>query len=75
MTKEQASQKAMEMLRKYSLEQLIEQWEVICVKKASRDVVNVRTWILDAIEERKPEEMERFYDSDAEDLELRKFLI
>lgn len=74
MTREQANNKAKAMLSKYTLDQLIEQWEIICTKKATTDVVNVRRWVLEALEEKEPEKMDNFYDSDAQDLELRNYL-
>lgn len=74
MTREQANKKAKAMLSKYTLDQLIEQWEIICTKKTTMDVVNVRGWILEALEEKEPEKMESFYDSFAQDLELRNYL-
>lgn len=75
MTKEQIENKAKEKLRKYTTEQLLDQWEIICKMEATRDVIRVRGWILGALEEKNPEALERFYDSYDQDLALRSYVL
>lgn len=75
MTIEQANKRAKEILSRYTTSQLLEQWEILCTKETTIDVINARGWLLDALEEREPQKMEKFYDDlSAKDTDLRKYL-
>lgn len=65
----------MKLLEKMSLENLIEQWEIVSKMKVTSEIATVRGWILEALEEKAPDKMDAYYDGFYEDAELRKVLL
>ena len=59
----------MEKIAKMSLEQLIEIWKEIDKKKATKEIIKVRGWLLDELEKRNKEAFDKWIDDDLEDIE------
>lgn len=71
-------EKQKEILKKMSIEQLIEQWEMTGLnynENTGLEMTIVRGWIMDEIESREPEAFGAWYDDFAEDEELRAYIL
>jgi len=66
---------AKNLLSNMTLEQLIEQWELISLQKVTQEVAMVRGWLLEALEEKAPEAMDNYYSDFYEDSDLRKIVL
>lgn len=65
----------MTILKKMSLEQLLDQWE-LTTNMNDENIPIVRGWLMDELESRNPEAFDRWLDSeDLEDSELRKYML
>ena len=59
----------MEKLAKMSLGQLIEIWKEVDKKKATKEIIKVRGWLLDELEKRNKDAFDKWIDNDFKDIE------
>lgn len=62
------------MISRMSDEQLLQLWEMTAVMEYSQSLADVRGWLMDELSVRHPEHFDRWLDSDADDMELRKYI-
>ncbi len=75
MSREAAKETAMKTLRKMSLENLVEQFE-LTENMQGIEVAEVRGWLMDAIKEKNPDGFNAWLDMDIpEDRDLRKCVL
>ena len=63
---------AMLKLRTRATKQLLRDWDATDKMQITPELAMVRAWIMDELEVRYPEEMNRYYESDCSD--FRKFI-
>lgn len=69
MTKAQIETKKKAILRKSTMQQLLQMWEISEIIEMTESVAMVRGWIMDELKRRDPEAYDRWMDS--EDLDAQ----
>lgn len=70
----QIKEKAMKTLRNMKTEKLLELWEET-ENNNDENIPTVRGWLMEVIEERNAEAFEKWLEEDAEDRNLRKYIL
>lgn len=68
------TEKAMKTLRRMTTEKLLELWEET-ENSNDENIPTVRGWLIEVIEERNAEAFEKWLEEDAEDRNLRKYIL
>ena len=66
---------AKQILNTMSLERLIEQWNLVSKMEMGTDIATVRGWILEALEAKAPEQMDKYYSDFYEDEDLERIVL
>lgn len=69
-----AESTARDMIRQMNAEMLLAQWELTSISNDPY-IYTVRGWLMDEIEKRWPDEFDRWLDSEADDFDLRKYIV
>lgn len=68
-----AEQKAIKLIASRTTEQLIQTWELTSIAN-DENIPTVRGWIMNELEKRDPEGYNAWLESDADDMELSKYI-
>lgn len=71
---EQITAKVMKTFERMTTEKLLEIWETT-TDSTDENISTVRGWLMDAIEQRNPAAFDKWLDEDAEDENLRRYIL
>jgi len=69
-----AEKNAREKISKLTLNELLTQWELTSVIN-DENIPTVRGWLMDELEKRNPDAFDKWLDEDAEDENLRGYML